>query len=570
LPENKCSLECQRMLLENWVKSVTIVTSKPINTGDNNAKLNLHGTRYFTAPCNQLPDAAKPQSGQKTYSDAEGQRFENSAAGLCIAEKSAIVGDRGFYFGSSSALWPKEFIAEPGSKAIFPTLKHLNVQMGANNHWSTKTPRLKDPLMTFERVCMDISPPLPKDALDILTKATVKAMWRHKIPRQNYIISGTGAGICYYADWADKIGIGPENNFFPTQSNKNWKSQLRHISSPDTIVEELKDYKFDLDGNGNEGQIGARRKEYMRRFFDRSPEGLRDITLLGEIFSKAQPPIGSLSGYAKDVEQLFESHLEVLGCKNWQCPKTKSSLRGQSLLYNIVVALGTDAFPILTRMEKAGMIYTDEIATCIGGTTPTKKAKYYKAYQNRRKVGAGVIALKDITLPRIKPEDQTPGRFFEAVKNAKSGRSIVASNNLGFSTTGKQVIFYNGLHPDIAIFLKDNNIMKFVNSIEVHDYDYAKSLLGTEHAHEVSYFLEDRLEFLQSDIAKRADNDGLQVYVKSKTRTIVHGMPLEKLVTKKGQRLREIEVLKNILENYYRNNKDVCLLRKRRPFDILY
>ena len=582
----RCEQECIKMLFENRVKSITVANPEK-----------QRAVRYFKTDCE------KSFKWEKNRSRQPRPITTNSVLGLCYDKEAVDVPPTGFYFGHLSPLWPEAYKSSVGSKnynrrigikQIFPERPHIKVDIVSANHWSALHPYSKKVDVIFERACFKVTPALPEKALAILVDTTTKVMKENKQGGAVYSISGTDEGFCYYPEWGSNIGQDKTINFFPNGGDTGLKLDIRRAMDPEEIVEKLKTYKLNPIENEATQMKNNRRSNFINtlkylsseypdyyydkifpgilpRIFDSSSEGLGQAGTLVNLFHKAKPPVGSLSGYSEEVEALFEARLKDLGCLDWVCPETKEVEGGQYEFYNMIVGLGRSAFPIVTRMEKAGMKNTNHIAACIGGLTPGKKAEYYEAYKDRVSVGVGRLFLKDINLPKEKPKSFNAGRFFDDVAKVRTGRLLLTSSNLGYSINSQQVYFHNGIHPDVEAYLEQHDLMKNVQSIKRRNYDYAEALLSTEHGVEVVNVLENRLKLLKSEKAKGSAGDKLSFNGKPFThgtlagKTIVHGMNLNELATRGGQRTREIDILTEIIKNN-KVNVDSCKYRPTKPF----
>ncbi len=570
-PNVYCTLECRKMLFENRVSSVTIGAP---NQGS--------AIRFFKSEC-APDDTQKFQWGKHDHIRSNPLKV-NPVLDLCIGQETAEMPETGFYFGPASPLWPA---AHSDRQVMFSDLKNINARAAKINHWSGRHPYSQEMALIFERACFVVSPALPKSALNILADATNTILDENKRWGKGYTISGTDDGFCYYPDWGAEIGKDSETNFFPKVNGLNMSLNLRRAMSSERLVEKLNNYKFDASGEEDVTQINFRRTNYidtliylssehpdyydeifphiLPRIFDTSSEGLGQADDLVRLFFAAKPPIGSLSDYAEQVEALYGARLKKLNCVDWVCPNTKKAEGGLNEFNFIIIGLGHSAFPLLTRMEEAGVKNAKAIANCIGGLTSSKKAKYYKTYQDEVMIGAGVMSLDDIMLPNNRPENFTAGRFFDDVTEAKSGKSFTMTNNIGYSTNRQQVYFYDGIHRDIQAFLKTNNLMKNIQFIRRQNYDYAKALLTTEYGIEVASYLENRLAELKSQDVKLNDDVDIKFDVGYYDKTFIHGMNMNELATKRGQRQREIAIITAILEGY-RRNTGTCGYQPPKPF----
>jgi len=597
--QGACNIECQKMLFENRVKSLTIVNNKrvphnpnlnkdpffftPLN--DSNSDVVEYATRYFKAPCKPSKQGWPSQSWRNTRR-GKTKSFVNPVLDLCIDSEETRVPDHGFYFNTASPIWP-EALTPKDNKRVFPELTNIDTSLFYTSHWSMKTPSQPEPQLLFEEACVKVVPPLPKSAIELLDEEVRRISIKNKVQISQKKITIDWRNFCYRTAWAE-ASTHITNHFFPRSPDNNMRLDFHHVMSTDEIIGNLLSYKFPSAIDTNEQQVRSRRGEYINtliflsqsfpdyykkifpkilsRIFDASPEGLRDSGSLIRLFHEAKPPIGSLSDYTEDVEQLFEERLKELGCDNWQCPKNKKTEGGLFELNNMIVGLGRAGLPLVVKMEEAGMKNIDKISTCIGALTPMTQARFYGGYKSYGDIGAATILLKNIPLPETKPATEIPGRFYNDVEEAKAGKHISLLNNLGYSTNREQVYFFDGIHPEIEQYLKEHNLIKSVKSIKGANYDYAKALLMTEHAIEVSDFLEDRLEFLQSETTNGNNDDKMQFKVKSEGTVIVQGMPIEKLATIAGQRQKEINTIKTILSDYH-DNRTRCEYRKFKSFD---
>ena len=596
--QGACNIECQKMLFENRVKSLTIVNKKriphnpsfinkspfsstPLN--DSNSHVIDYATRFFKAPCKPQKQGRLSQSWRNTHSGNANRSFANPVLDLCIDSEETRVPDHGFYFNTASPLWP-EALTPKSNKSIFPELTNIETSLFYASHWAITTPSRTDGQLLFEEACVKVVPPLPENAIKLLDAEVRGILVKNNIPFFQKTITKDGRNFCYRAHPAE-ASIHVTNHFFP---RNKMRLDFYHVMSTDKIIEKLQNYKFTSENNHNEQQARRHRVEYINtliflsevhpdfyekifpqilpRIFDGSPEGLRGGRSLVRLFHKAKPPIGSLADYAQDIEQLFEERLMELGCDNWNCPENKKVERGIFEFNNMIVGLGLEGFPLLTKMEMAGMKNTDKLSICIGALTTSTQSKYYKAYQSLNGIGVATISLKDIPLPEDKPETFIPGRFYDDVKEAKNGNYITRTDNFLFHTNQKQIYFFDGIHPEIEQYLEKQNLMKFVKSIHRTNYDYAKALLMTEHAIEVSGFLEDRLEVLQSETKNGINDDKMQFKVNRKRNVTSRGMPIEKLATITGQRQKEINTITTILSDYH-NNFRRCEYRNFRLLD---
>jgi len=518
-----CDLECENLIFENRVKSITIVNETRRTT--------KKAIRYSIAQCSEQ-DSEIDRNQKRKFKQPE--FITDFDAEYCLVEENVDVPKYGYFADRSSPLWPKELVSRNKRLDVFKGLKNIKTSISNVDHWSYTSPAAPNPTLRYEKLCLKVSPELPDKAVKLLTDNLAKNRKTHV-----YSQSGTKGRISIVTLKNGDINVAEGQTVFYarrkiTHENGNlcfepafsWTNRtirgpsysrlgLGNASTAKEIIEKLNDYKFDepivaRDQSGeteNGNQIETRRDIYLRelgflakrpdyyedifpaiapRFFDKTQNGLGadDGSILAEHFFKSSPPLGSLSSYAEETEKLFEKRLKTLGCTGWDCPPEIADKFVLTAHYNILAALGSAGLPLLEKIENLEGQPTKEIELCLGELTP-----------------------------------KTTQKYLELLRNSPDQKVTVN---------------------------KKNQWMRPKHHI--------RALLMTEHRVEVFAHLEKRLSYLQNEAL--AEKDDETVFTTRRV-NFINGIPTDFFSTSVGKRYVEIKSIEALLHQYQSSNPPV-------------
>jgi len=589
---NSCDIECRKLLLEGYVKTVTIVSQ--IRPNKKTSSLSSLGSSellvksdkpemknvakvYSKGPCkvSQITQLGRQTSYRNQYQGIG----DLPILDLCITNKEADVPQRGIYFNQASRHWPDIYpdINVPFNKSeVFTSLENIKVTNPMIQHWSMDTigTGKNQPVIRFEQGCFKVEPPLPDSVTNVLVQrqnSIIMRTRRHNLPKPK--IWHDQGMFCYGPKRTSRFqSFG--NNFFPVPSGRSHELDFGRIMTDAEIIEKINGFELETPkGLQNpdlakfENTINYLETSYPSYYQNILPGILPKIMKvyesypIGSIQRLSKFPADSLKAHTDTIGTFMAQHLKQAGCEGWVCDeKAKVNPHIKSAI-SLLSATGKAGIPLLQKAEVAGLPGTYEASLCMSALTPETEAEYLNSYKSKIKTTIAVLMVKDFPIPEAAPVSDKVKRLIDQIYMSKKpdylskfSRQYGGINiNSGYSFQKDRIVFYGGIDAEIEKYLQDNNLMKYLETITQTDYAPAKALSVTSHAKLAKTFLENRLESLEKIEAvdeKNETENELQGVNGLEDNVIFNGQNIGAMATKSGQRQREIKEISLILNDW--------------------